>query len=453
MKKDELLWDVATRDFILDDIDEAICVVDRNGIVTVWNKKAELIYDVPKDEIIGKAMDDVLPGTVIIDVLRSGEEQQNIYQATRTGCSTLVKAKFLYKDDEMIGVMCVDKDLSEIDELKEQVDTLKERIHYLEKQNMSDVSSAMVGNSPQMEELMYKVSKVSKSDVNMLVLGESGVGKKALGKEIHRLSKRNGMFVSVNCGAVPSGLFEEEFFGIDENGEERAGLFELADGGTLYLGDIADLPLKMQSKLLNALQNRQVSRVGSKKKIKINARIISATNKDIKEMVDKGDFLEDLYYRLNVIELNIPPLRERGSDITLLADWFLKELSGKYHVDQPSISPRVMNTLLEYDWRGNLRELKNILEHMIVMSGGKEITMDMVPYAVKERASKFSRSYVQINDLAKTVGEYEKHIIEEVLENCNWNKSQAARTLNIPRTTLMYKIELYELGKKPKKRR
>lgn len=453
MKKDELLWDVATRDFILDDIDEAICVVDRNGIVTVWNKKAELIYDVPKEEIIGKAMDDVLPGTVIIDVLRTGEEQQNIYQATRTGCSTLVKAKFLYKDDEMIGVMCVDKDLSEIDELKEQVDTLKERIHYLEKQNMSDVSSAMVGNSPQMEELMYKVSKVSKSDVNMLVLGESGVGKKALGKEIHRLSKRNGMFVNVNCGAVPSGLFEEEFFGIDENGEERAGLFELADGGTLYLGDIADLPLKMQSKLLNALQNRQVSRVGSKKKIKINARIISATNKDIKEMVDKGDFLEDLYYRLNVIELNIPPLRERGSDITLLADWFLKELSGKYHVDQPSISPRVMNTLLEYDWRGNLRELKNILEHMIVMSGGKEITMDMVPYAVKERASKFSRSYAQINDLAKTVGEYEKHIIEEVLENCNWNKSQAARTLNIPRTTLMYKIELYELGRKPKKRR
>lgn len=453
MKKDELLWDVATRDFILDDIDEAICVVDRNGIVTVWNKKAELIYDVPKEEIIGKAMDDVLPGTVIIDVLRTGEEQQNIYQATRTGCSTLVKAKFLYKDDEMIGVMCVDKDLSEIDELKEQVDTLKERIHYLEKQNMSDVSSAMVGNSPQMEELMYKVSKVSKSDVNMLVLGESGVGKKALGKEIHRLSKRNGMFVNVNCGAVPSGLFEEEFFGIDENGEERAGLFELADGGTLYLGDIADLPLKMQSKLLNALQNRQVSRVGSKKKIKINARIISATNKDIKEMVDKGDFLEDLYYRLNVIELNIPPLRERGSDITLLADWFLKELSGKYHVDQPSISPRVMNTLLEYDWRGNLRELKNILEHMIVMSGGKEITMDMVPYAVKERASKFSRSYTQINDLAKTVGEYEKHIIEEVLENCNWNKSQAARTLNIPRTTLMYKIELYELGRKPKKRR
>lgn len=453
MKKDELLWDVATRDFILDDIDEAICVVDKNGIVTVWNKKAELIYDVTKEEIIGKAMDDVLPGTVIIDVLRTGEEQQNIYQATRTGCSTLVKAKFLYKDEEMIGVMCVDKDLSEIDALKDQVDALKERIHYLEKQNMSDVSSAMIGNSAQMEELMYKVSRVSKSDVNIFVLGESGVGKKALGQEIHRLSKRSGVFVSVNCGAIPSDLFEEEFFGIDEDGEERAGLFELADGGTLYLGEIADMPLKMQSKLLNALQKSQLSRVGSKKKIRINTRIISATNKDIKEMVDRGEFLEDLYYRLNVIELNIPPLRERGSDITLLADSFLKQLSGKYHVDQPRISPRVMNILLDYDWRGNLRELKNILEHMIVMSGGKEITMDMVPYAVKERASKFSRSHSQINDLAKTVGEYEKHIIEEVLESCNWNKSQASRTLNIPRTTLMYKIELYDLGKKPKKRR
>lgn len=453
MKKDELLWDIATRDFILDDIDEAICVVDKNGVVTVWNKKAELIYDVPKEEIIGKSMDDVLPGTVIIDVLKSGTEQQNIYQATRTGCSTLVKAKFLYKDDEMIGVMCVDKDLSEIDELKEQVDTLKERIHYLEKQNMSHVSSAMIGNSPQMEELMYKVSRLSKSDVNVLILGESGVGKKALGKEIHRLSKRSGVFVNVNCGAVPFDLFEEEFFGIEDKGEERAGLFELADGGTLYLGEIADMPIKMQSKLLNVLQNMKISRVGSKKKIPVNARIISATNKDIKELVDKGEFLEDLYYRLNVIELNIPPLRERGSDITLLADSFLKELSDKYRVDQPGISPRVMNTLLEYDWRGNLRELRNILEHMIVMSGGKEITMEMVPYAVKERVNKFSRSYSQINDLAKTVGEYEKHIIEEVLENCNWNKSQASRTLNIPRTTLMYKIEQYNLGKRPTKKR
>ncbi len=451
MEREKLSWDIVTRDFILDDMDEAVCVVDKHGIVTVWNKKSEQIYDLPKSEIMGKYMDDVLPGTVIIDVLKSGVPKQNIYKSTRTGCSILVRAKILYNKDEMVGVMCIDKDLSELDELKDEVDKLKARINFLENKERDKSETGMIGSSKLMQELMYKATRVSKSDVNILVCGESGVGKKALARELHRMSGRQGMFIDVNCAAVPNGLFEEEFFGVES--DERAGVFELADGGTIYLGEVADMSIQNQIKLLNVLQNMQISRVGSKKKIAVNARIISATNKNIKELVQKGEFLEDLYYRLNVIELEVPALRERGADITLLADHFLKELADKYQVDPPSISPGVMNVLLEYEWQGNIRELKNILEHMIVMSGGNEITMKMVPYAVRESAQRFARSYAQINDLAKNVGEYEKHIILEVLENNAWNKSQAARTLNIPRTTLMYKIEQYDLEKSRKKNR
>ncbi len=453
MHEYDYLWKSVTKDFILDDLDEAVCVVDNDGTVTVWNKKSEQIYDMPKDEILGKNMDDVLYGTVVMDVLRSGEDKQNIYKATRTGCSILVKAKVIYKDGEKIGVMCVDKDLSEIDELKNQVDRLYDRISYLENKNVSEYSSIMIGNSEQIEDLLRKVNKVSKSDANIFINGESGVGKKSLAREIHDLSGREGMFIDVNCGAIPTGMFDEEFFGVQSASESRPGLFELAEGGTLYFDEIADMSVKMQSKLLNALQKQQIFRVGSKEMIPFHCRIISATTKNIYNLVEKGEFLEDLYYRLNVISLDVPPLRDRGSDITLLSNLFLKELSEKYSLKIPGISPKVRNILLEYDWKGNLRELKNILEHMVVMSGGKEISEDMLPYFVRDSVAKFARSYAQVNDLAKNVAEYEKHIVEEVLKNTDWNKSLAARKLNVPRTTLMYKIKQYDLEEEKLKKK
>lgn len=448
MQEHDYIWKSVTKDFILDDLDEAICVVDNDGIVTVWNKKSEQIYDVPKGEILGKRMDDVLAGTVVIDVLNTGEDKQNIYKATRTGCSILVNAKVIYKDGEKIGVMCVDKDLSEIDELKSQVDMLKDRINYLENQNYSEPLTIMIGNNEKITDLIRKVQKVAKSDANIFISGESGVGKKSLAKEIHTLSGRLGMFVDVNCGAIPFGMFEEEFFGIQNQEESKAGLFELAEGGTLYLEEIADMSIKMQSKFLNALQRQQIYRVGSKETKPLHCRIIAATTRNIYELVEKGEFLEDLYYRINVISLDVPPLRERGSDITLLSEIFLKEISEKYSMAPPTISPRVRNILLEYEWKGNLRELRNILEHMVVMSGGKEITEDMVPYSVKDSVARYARSYAQVKDLAKNVAEYEKHIIEEILEHTDWNRSLAARMLNVPRTTLMYKIQQYEIEDK-----
>lgn len=460
-KKFEIFLDTAARDFILDVIDEAICIVDTDGIVHVWNEKSERIYGVKKEVIIGKRMDYVLKNTVIMKVLESGENMENIYQSTLTGCKTLVNAKIIYKEGEVVGALCVDKDLSEIDRLNKQVDNLKNKINYLKNQNNSQINSGTIvaGNSVQIEELLYKADKVAKTDANLLLIGESGVGKKALAKKIHEMSERSGIFVSVNCGAIPNELFETEFFGSVDPITHKImpGLFEMADQGTLFLGEITDMPIKMQSKLLNVLQNKSIVRVGDKEIININTRIISATNKNIEDLVEQGLFLEDLYYRLNVIELIVAPLRERKTDIILLTDLFLKEMAEKYKLDIPTIDPEVMDIFMQYSWKGNIRELQNIIEHMVVMSGGKNITTDILPYSIKESVKSFTRANIQVNDLAKSVGEYEKEIIETVLENTKWNKSEAARILNIPRTTLLYKIELYDIsikgsGKKRKKK-
>lgn len=451
-KKFEIFLDTAARDFILDVIDEAICIVDTDGIVHVWNEKSEKIYDVKKEQLIGKRMDEVLKDTIIMKVLDSGENIENIYQSTLTGCNTLVNAKIIYKDGEIVGALCVDKDLSEIDRLKKQVDNLKDKINFLQIQSQSSINTGTIvaGNSIQIEELLNKASKVARTETTLMILGETGVGKKALARKIHEMSQRSGLFVHVNCGAIPNDLFESEFLGsLDPNTNIRIpGLFEVAEQGTLFLDEITDIPLKMQSKLLNVLQNKSIGRAGEKEKMKISARIISASNRNLEEAVESGEFLQDLYYRLNVIELVVPPLRERKSDITLLADLFLKEMSEKYKLEVPKLDPEVMDILTEYNWKGNIRELENVIEHIVVMSGGKTITTEILPYAIKDSVKNFARGNSPVSDLAKSVGEFEKDIIKSVLEAAKWNKSETARILDIPRTTLIYKIELYNLEPK-----
>ncbi|WP_051188598.1 sigma-54-dependent Fis family transcriptional regulator [Proteocatella sphenisci] len=454
-KKFEVFLDTAARDFILDVMDEAICIVDNDGIVHVWNEKSEKIYDVKKAELIGKKMDSVLKDTVIIKVLESGEDMENIYQSTRTGCSILVNAKIIYIDGEKVGALCVDKDLSEIDRLNIQVDKLKDKINYLEIQRKAEMnkSTMIAGNSIQMEELMYKAGKVAKTDTPLMILGESGVGKKALARRIHEMSQRKGPFVHVNCGAIPNEIFESEFFGSTDinTGKNRPGLFEIVDQGTIFLGEITDMPINMQAKLLNLMQKNEIVRASDGKHIKINTRIISGTNKNIEEMIEEGTFLEELYYSLNVIELIVASLRERKSDIPLLADLFMKEMCDKYNLEIPKLDSEVVDILMQYSWKGNIRELQNVIEHVVVMSGGKTITTDMLPISIKESVKTYMRANIQVNDLAKSVGEFERDIIENIMKKSDWNKSEAARMLNIPRTTLIYKIDLY--GIKDKKER
>ena len=301
---------------------------------------------------------------------------------------------------------------------------------------------------------MYKAAKVARTDTPLMILGESGVGKKALARRIHEMSQRKGPFVHVNCGAIPNEIFESEFFGSTDprTGKNIPGLFEIVDQGTIFLGEITEMPVSMQSKLLNLLQKNEIVRASDGKHIKINVRIISGTNKNIEKMTETGVFLEELYYSLNVIELTVPPLRERKSDIPLLADLFMKEMCEKYNLEIPKLDPEVVDILMQYSWKGNIRELQNIIEHVVVMSGGKTINTDMLPISIKESVKSYVRANLQVNDLAKSVGEFEKDIIENVMNKSSWNKSEAARMLNIPRTTLIYKIDLYGIKKKSEKK-
>jgi len=450
MKDSDMLWKSVTRDFILDDLDEAICVLDKDGTVIVWNKKSELIYDLPKEEIIGKNMDDVLPGTVMMDVLRTKKDKQNIYKSTRTGCNILVKAKAIYRDGRMIGVMCVDKDLSEIFELEQEVRRLKDKISILERKDcFSAVFTA--SSSPQIEQMMVNAAKISKSDANIIISGESGVGKENLAQKIHEMSKIEGEFVKVNCGTLNHENFEEEFMGEEDNkGIIKEGYFDKANKGTLFLADVGKMPIKVQAKLLEVLQNGKYQRLGGKSKIPINIRIISSSNSDIMREIDNEAFIEELFYRLKVLEISVPPLRERGTDVLVMAENLIEEAAEKYKMKKPTISPRVRNAFLEYDWKGNILELGNTIEHMVLMSGGKEITMEMLPSSIRESVEKISRSYAHTNDLQKSVREFEKQIIKDALEGNDWNRSQTARMLNIPRTTLMYKIEAYDIKREKK---
>lgn len=445
MKDNDMLWKSVTRDFILDDLDEAICVLDKDGTVIIWNKKSELIYDLPKDEIIGKNIDDVLPGSVMMDVLRTKEDKQNIYKSTRTGCNILVKAKVIRKKGRIIGVICVDKDLSEIFELEQELERLKDKISLLEKKD-SYQSVFTAGSSPQIERMMVNARKISRSNAYLLINGESGAGKERLAQKIHEMSQLEGDFVKVNCGTLNPESFVEDFLGIeDKDGKITPGYFDKANNGSLFLSYVDKMPLQIQARLLEVLQNALYKRQGSSIKIPINFRIISSSNGDIIKEIETGDFIEELFYRLKVLEISVPSLRDRGTDVLVIADILIGTVAEKYKIKKPAISPRVKNVFLEYDWRGNILELGNAIEHMVLMSGGKEVTIEMLPSSMRESAEKISRSYADTNDLQKSVRAFERQIIKEALEENNWNRSQTARLLNIPRTTLMYKIDSYEI--------
>ncbi|MGO1370215.1 MAG: sigma 54-interacting transcriptional regulator, partial [Senegalia sp. (in: firmicutes)] len=269
----------------------------------------------------------------------------------------------------------------------------------------------------------------------------------------HDYSGVSGLFIPVNCSAIPNELFESEFFGYDEGAftgaskKGKMGFFELANNGTLFLDEIGELPLFMQAKLLRVLQDNKFSRVGGEKLINTNVRIISATNKSLVDMVDKGNFREDLFYRLNVIEIELPPLRERKNDVVLLIHYFLKELAEKNNKKIPKISSNVLEILKKYNWKGNIRELKNTVEYLLVLSANDVIYENMLPHHILDEVGDYKKNIkddiIKSFDLNKSIEELEKKLINEALNESQGNKAKASKLLKIPRSTLHYKINNY----------
>ena len=300
----------------------------------------------------------------------------------------------------------------------------------------------IIGKSDAMQEVFNLISRVAPTDSTVLITGESGTGKELIARAIHGNSNRCYMpFIAVSCGALPDSLLESELFGYEKGaftGAEntKKGRFEMAHKGTLFLDEIGDVSLKTQVDLLRVLQQKEVQRLGSEKVMEVDVRIIAATNRDLPKAIQEKRFREDLFYRLNVIAIHVPPLRERKEDIPLLAGEFVRKYCLEMNREEINVGPSALKQLMAYDWPGNVRELENIIERALVIGQGREISPDDLPFSCQEQSPA---------TFPKSLKMTEKLHIQRILEGTGWNISQAARDLDIDRQTLYNKIEKYEI--------
>ncbi len=311
------------------------------------------------------------------------------------------------------------------------------------KQELNTADSRLIGQSRAMKQVMEMVEKVAVTDANVFITGENGTGKELIAREIHRLSNRkHELMVSVDMGAVSETLFESELFGhakgsFTDAREDRIGKFELADKGTLFLDEIGNLPLSLQAKVLSALQNRTITRLGSNIPVPVDIRLISATNRNLKAMVAEGLFRQDLLYRINTITIELPPLRERGNDILLLAEFFLAKYARKYEKQGLEISRSARRKLLQYPWPGNVRELQHAVERAVILSERKILDADS--FSITDRGDYTNKLPFQ------TIEDMERDMIRACVKKENGNMSAVAKKLGITRQTLYNKLKKYEI--------
>jgi two-component system response regulator AtoC len=309
-----------------------------------------------------------------------------------------------------------------------------------------DALSQVVGNSPRMRELKQQILQVSQAEFPVMILGESGAGKEVVARTIHALSaRRDQPFVGQSCLAIPEALIESELFGHEPGAftdarEGRPGLFEQAEGGTIFLDEIGDIPLSFQKRLLRVLQEREVRRLGSMQAIAVNVRVITATNAPIEQLVKAGDFRSDLLYRLNTFEIRVPPLRQRIEDIPLLVDAFLRKHGARYGIVPEQPGPEVIEALKDYPWPGNVRELENFVVRWISLGREALNALD------KRVALSFEQQDSNRRWLSMTMAEIEAEVIQMVLHDCAGNKTLAAKRLGLARKSLYNKIERYKIG-------
>jgi DNA-binding NtrC family response regulator len=314
-----------------------------------------------------------------------------------------------------------------------------------------------IGDSKPIQKVFELIEKVADTDSTVLITGESGTGKELIAKAIHYNSyRRDNPMVVINCGAIPEELLESELFGHEKGAftgahKMRVGRFELANGGTIFLDEIGDMSPNLQVKLLRVLQEQKFERVGGTRTLEIDVRIIAATNKNLINAVNRGTFRQDLYYRLNVIPIKVPPLRHRKSDIPLLIDFFFKKIDPRKRNGISGFSSEAGDALVAYDWPGNVRELENMVERMSILANGDQVELEDIPESIKGKGAKIEAVEVTIPKdgivFDQAVEEYEKKLILEALNETNWVKTKAAKLLNINRTTLIEKMKKKKLAK------
>lgn len=446
-------------EIILDSIKDAVCIVDENGITKYWNKGAEKLYKISKEEMIDKHISEHFPTAILQKIIKEKKAYGDIYNSPKENFYNISSASPLYLDDKFIGAISLDRDITDhirtaelLNKTQSNLQTLQQELSALNKDRSSYAS--ILGNNNQFREAMKLSRDMANSNINILINGESGTGKELFARAIHMESNREGYFVPINCSAIPEELIESELFGYSPGAftgalkEGRIGKIELSHKGTLFLDEIGDMPLSMQAKILRVIEDGQITPVGGEKSFKIDIRVIAATNKDLDKMVDEGTFRKDLYYRLNSVIINIPPLRERKDDIPLLANRFVQEYCMEYGVNILSFSPEVMNMLINHKWEGNVRELKNLVERLVIMAKSNDsdiIDIDLLPEDILDNKNRNIKEKRSPYDLNYILYEVEKKTIINAMEISEYNKSKAAKLLNIPRSTLYFKLEKYNI--------
>jgi two-component system response regulator AtoC len=308
----------------------------------------------------------------------------------------------------------------------------------------------VIGSTSSIQDVLRTVQKIAPTDSTVLIMGETGVGKELVARAVHLASRRRDQpFVKVNCAALPETLLESELFGYEKGAftgatTSKPGRFELAHPGTIFLDEIGDMPLHLQAKLLNVLQDKAFERVGGVKTIKVDVRIVAATNQDLQAAVHFGKFRSDLFYRLNVVPISISPLRKRKDDLIPLTNYFMKKFVAKHQKKTTQVSPEVMASFSNYDWPGNIRELENVLERMVILSDADTIGVDQLPPEIRGALSQVSAPTLRekVDTLSQMT---EKQMIVEALNSTNQNRTKAAKLLGISRRTLQNKIKAYGL--------
>ncbi|GAB6190086.1 sigma-54 dependent transcriptional regulator [Marinitoga arctica] len=319
--------------------------------------------------------------------------------------------------------------------LRKEINILKKKLHEFPE---------LIGNSRYIEQIKEKIKLIAPKNIPVLITGESGTGKEIIAQLMHKFSNRKN-FIAVNCGAIPPDLFESELFGYEKGaftGAEQAkpGKFEMANNGTLFLDEIGELPKNMQVKLLRVLESKEVERIGSTKTIKINVRIIAATNRDLKKMVEENKFREDLYFRLSVIQITAEPLRKHKEDISLLVNYFIHKANEEFGTKVKGIEPDVIELLRKYDWPGNVRELKNVIYSMVAIAPDEILDKTLLPANIRESEG---LEYIKI-PVGLPLDEIEKRYLYKTIEYTNNNKTHAAKLLGISKMTLFSKLKKWE---------
>ena len=438
---------------------DGIILSDKEGRIFRANQSMERVSGgIKVSELLGKTAKELEKEGIILSQSKMilGKNPLTLKQHIRTGVELFITSAPAYDDygDFMFYVATI-RDMTELSRLRKEIEETKDlSLRYYQElvqlRGQMLQFDEMVIHSDKMRGVCQRALKVAKTDTNVLVTGPSGSGKEMIAKMIHKSSTRKeGAFVQINCGAIPESLLESELFGYEKGAftgagkQGKLGLMEMADGGSLLLDEIGDIPLMVQVKLLRAIQEQVVYRVGSTTPINLNVRIIAATNKNLEEMVENNLFREDLYYRLNVIPINIPALKERREDILPLALHFLKLFNLKHGTDK-SFAPELCTLLEDYNWPGNVRELENLIERMVVISDEKVMTSGWLPRKMNSRliVQKDSSLESQVNHLSlkEARDDTERRVIRQALA-AQGSIRKAANSLNVDHSTILRKMK------------